>query len=106
MYDDPHLKWAEWVLNLPFASDKEILAECVRLFEAAHPNVSDRDIMSVTEKEVLADLGRMQLQPTIMDNYRRFVVLTGAKDKYLTRCKLGVCCTIQSYDPFIHDIPA
>ena len=81
MYDDPHIKWAEWVLNLPFASDKGILAECVRMFEAAHPNVSDRDIMSVTEKEVLADLGRMQLQPTIMDNYRRFVAITGSQSE-------------------------
>ena len=51
------------------------------MFEAEHLNVSDRDIMSVTEKEVLADLGRMQLQPTIMDNYRRFVAITGSQSE-------------------------
>ena len=34
--------------------------------------------MGVVEKEVLADMRLMQLQPHIMDNYRRFVAVTDA----------------------------
>lgn len=35
---------------------------------------------AVTE-EICNDILRMQLQPVIMDNYRRFVVLTDAEDQ-------------------------
>ncbi|KAI0094587.1 hypothetical protein BDY19DRAFT_913567 [Irpex rosettiformis] len=87
-YDDPQIKWAEWVLNRQFSERKEMLAECVNMFEAAHPNVSDKNFMNVVEKEVLADLGRMQLQPSIMDSYRRFVVITESRSEDLDGVEL------------------
>lgn len=76
VYADPHVQWAEWVLTQQFSEREEILEGCVKMFEAAFPKVSDRELVSVVEKEVLADLRRMQLQPHLMDHYRRYVAIT------------------------------
>lgn len=77
---DPSLDWAEWVMKLQFSEAKDMLAECVRMFQEAFPKVPDRDLMSVVEKEVLADMASLQLQPDIMDNYRRFVAITETRN--------------------------
>ena len=102
---DP-VTWIEGTLRFAPMNARQILKECINIAAKQFATTSEADLPVAIENAIAKDMLRMQLQPAIMDNYRRFVVLTGAKDKYLTRCKLGVCGTIQSYDPFIHDIPA
>ncbi|KAI0702474.1 hypothetical protein BC835DRAFT_1320860 [Cytidiella melzeri] len=78
---DPHVQWAEWVFKVQFSERTEILAECVRMFEVAFPNALHKDIKAIVEKEVLGDMARMQLQPDMMDNHRRFVAVMDARNE-------------------------
>jgi hypothetical protein len=72
---DSRIDWAEWVFKQQFSERKDIVRECVKMFEAAFPKVSGSDMMAVVEQEVLSDMALMQLQPDIMDNHRRFVMI-------------------------------
>ena len=105
-HDSQSITWLEGTLRFASMNARRILEECINIAAKQFGSTSEGDLPMAIGKAIASCMLRMQLQPAIMDNYRRFVVLTGAKDKYLTRCKLGVCGTIQSYDPFVHDIPA
>lgn len=72
---DPRLSWTEWLINLQLSEPKDMVIQCIDMLQKAFPKVSDRELMSTVEKAVLADMGQLQLQPDIMDNHRRFVVL-------------------------------
>lgn len=51
-----------------------LMQECLRIFDARHPKLADKDVATVVEQELLADMVQMQLEPVIMDNHRRFVM--------------------------------
>lgn len=77
---NPGLDWVSWALGISSMDSAGILQECLRIFDKKHPNISDRDIRTVIEQEVLSDIVQMQLEPAIMDNYRRFVMIVETRN--------------------------
>ena len=84
---DPSLLWTRWMLRLPSMNARQILEECLRIAAEQFANTSAADLPVAIEKEIARDLLRMQLQPVMMDNYRRYVVLKGRSDTYLQEDK-------------------
>lgn len=72
---DPAMDWVEWNMSILDLQPKEILAECFKMLQKRFPNVPEKDLLLVVEKEVLADMREIQLQPEIMDNYRRILAI-------------------------------
>ena len=65
------------MLRLPSMNARQILEECLRIAAEQFANTSDADLPMAIEKEIARDMLRMQMQPVIMDKYRRFVVVKG-----------------------------
>ncbi|KAH6917175.1 hypothetical protein BKA70DRAFT_1417948 [Coprinopsis sp. MPI-PUGE-AT-0042] len=58
---------------------EEALSQGIAAFNSKYANSRQSDWEGLVEKEVDADLKRMQYQPSLVMNYRRFVVLSGTK---------------------------
>ncbi|EKM60867.1 uncharacterized protein PHACADRAFT_204012 [Phanerochaete carnosa HHB-10118-sp] len=78
---DPGLQWAEWMLNLCDLDATGIMEESLRLFNEKHPKLLDKDLVSVIDQELIQDILWMQLEPVMMDNYRRFVMFTETRNE-------------------------
>ncbi|PIL29610.1 hypothetical protein GSI_08247 [Ganoderma sinense ZZ0214-1] len=74
---DASLLWTRWMLCLPSMNARQILEECLRIAAEQFANTSAADLPMAIEKEIARDMLRMQMQPVIMDKYRRFVVVKG-----------------------------
>ena len=83
------LLWTRWMLRLGSMNARDILEECLRVAAEQFSNTCEADLPLVIEKDIARDLRRMQIQPVIMDDYRRFVVLTGKADQHLTQYQDG-----------------
>ena len=71
-----------------------ILEECLKEFNELFLNVQECEWPSLIEKEISKDLAGMQMQPVIMDNFRRFVVVKGTKDDHIDPSYAGVSCVL------------
>jgi hypothetical protein len=58
---------------------EEVLSQGIAAFHSKYANSPESLWQVLVEKEVDADLKRMQYQPSLVLHYRRFVVLSGAK---------------------------
>lgn len=68
-----------------------ILEECLNLAAEHFANTVEAELPAAIEKEVARDLLRMQSQPAVIDNYRRFVVFRTNQDSFLPEgSKFGV----------------
>lgn len=56
---------------------REILKTCMDAFSAKYSNIPASRWDSTFEAEVTSDLLLMQQQPVIMEEYRRYIVLSG-----------------------------
>lgn len=77
---DPGMDWAAWTLGICALDGPGIMKECMRIFEEKHSRLLDREIASTVEQEVISDMVQMQLEPVIMDNYRRFVMVVETRN--------------------------
>jgi len=57
----------------------EILRLCLETFEKTYATMPESDLEIAIENEIVSDLKRMQEQPVVLENYRRFVVLDEAQ---------------------------
>ncbi|KAK7467474.1 hypothetical protein VKT23_004527 [Stygiomarasmius scandens] len=64
-------------------SPRDILEYCINEFQVKYANVSESQWHSTLEREISADLEMMQIQPAIMHEYRRFVVLKAERDQHI-----------------------
>ena len=74
------MDWAARVLGICSMDSRDIMEECTRIFEERHRGLPDRDLASTVEQEVQLDLVQMQLEPVIMDSYRRFVLIVETRN--------------------------
>lgn len=80
--DDSNLLWTRWMFRVAGLDARGILEECLKLAAEQYVNTSEADLPAAIEQEIVRDLLRMQTQPVIMDNYRRFVVFRTKQDVY------------------------
>ncbi|KAJ4474451.1 hypothetical protein J3R30DRAFT_3509183 [Lentinula aciculospora] len=88
-YNDP---FASWILQL-FDSDirnrSETLAYCIEEFKRLCGNVPQDQWEDVLKREMMEELGRMQICMGFREELRRFVIVTGSEDKDLQTAKCG-----------------
>jgi hypothetical protein len=87
--DEAH-SWASSQLSLLPLGTRGLLEECMRDFSKNYMDVKESEWASAIETEISRDLLSMQLQPTIMDTYRRFVVIKGHKEEHIPWDRDGV----------------
>jgi hypothetical protein len=76
LYEDVHESdWVSSQLKLISLNAPGLLEECLRIFTAKYSNISMAQLADAIEIEISEDLLRMHTQPSIMENYRRFVVI-------------------------------
>lgn len=67
-----------WMINhslfRPFTKSA-ILDRCMEAFNDAYASVAQSSWLTSAKNNVLGDLRRMQCQPALVDDYRRFVVV-------------------------------
>ncbi|TFK90228.1 hypothetical protein K466DRAFT_574381 [Polyporus arcularius HHB13444] len=90
---DPSLVWTRWTLRLPTMNARQILEECLKLAADQFASTSEANLPQAIEEEIARDLWRLQNQPVIMDNYRRFTVVRTNNDKSLSHDMRGFECT-------------
>lgn len=82
---DPSLKsldkWTLWQPSVSLSDAAALLEECLAVFNSRYANTSLEESEAAVTKEVCADMLSMQLQPMIMDEFRRYVVLTNVEDE-------------------------
>lgn len=77
---DPAMSWITTQLKILAATPRVMLENCLESMRRVQANNKDQDLATVVSQEVLSELWRAQFQPAMMDNYRRYVVVTGKKD--------------------------
>ncbi|KAG1755035.1 uncharacterized protein EDB91DRAFT_1214314 [Suillus paluster] len=60
---------------------EEMLRECIQTSIARFAHCSESDVLVEADREISQDLLNMELQPTFMDNYRRFVIIRAASEE-------------------------
>ncbi|KAI0639158.1 hypothetical protein C8Q77DRAFT_1079774 [Trametes polyzona] len=101
---DPSLMWTRWNLRIAGMDARGILEECLKLAGEQYANTPEADLPLAIEKEIERDLVRMQTQPAIMDNYRRFVLFRTRQDTYFAETgQCGIECTTHDRFDFKDD---
>ena len=70
-------KWTSWQLELPILTPRSILERSLRSFITRFADIEEEKWSAAIEDELFAISVAAQLQPAIMDNRRRFVVIRG-----------------------------
>lgn len=69
----------------------------MRLATEQYPNTPEAELPIAIQQEITRDLLSMQMQPAIMDKYRRFVVVKTSNDHCFEDDKDGVCLFVFPY---------
>jgi hypothetical protein len=88
--DDPGPSWVSSQLKLFSLNASGLLKECLSTFAANYSNTPVAQLSDAMEAEISEDLLRMQTQPSIMENYRRFVVIKKTSSSQADLTKDGV----------------
>ncbi|KAJ3541216.1 hypothetical protein NM688_g6118 [Phlebia brevispora] len=87
---DPRMEWVAWVAGTSPWNAKTILVQCMKQLDERFSKTPIRDLSYAVEKETMSDFRQLQCQPAIMDNYRRFVLITESRNDAPDTCKDGV----------------
>lgn len=79
-FDDPAMDWTCWCTGLLSMGPKELMQECRTMLLAKHGKKSDSQLAKVVEQDILTDMVQMQRQPSLIDQYRRFVLITETRN--------------------------
>ncbi|KAJ6593484.1 hypothetical protein B0H19DRAFT_1090548 [Mycena capillaripes] len=98
----------EWVLEHSLfrpLTTQAVLERCTQAFQDAYASFPQENWATLAKNDVLADMRRMQIQPGVLTEYRRFVVLDSSSDgsRYKSADDIE-CTTLQSFgfnDDFI-----
>ncbi|KAF7339929.1 Chromo domain-containing protein [Mycena venus] len=80
---DPATDWLRdhWI-NRPLGP-RQVLESSMNAFSAKYSNIPQPQWASAIEAEISADLDLMQMQPDIMNQYRRYVVIKAETDNHI-----------------------
>ncbi|KAG1757323.1 hypothetical protein EDB19DRAFT_1656858 [Suillus lakei] len=76
-YDDA---WIIDTLEKQMLEVEDVLRDCIKSSMERFAHCNESDILVEADREISQDLINMELQPTFMDNYRRFVVIRAASE--------------------------
>lgn len=81
--------WLELQLSALQKTSGQFLEDCMRVL-AGRIQDGLENVDAAIEAEIAADLTSMQMQPVIMDNYRRFVVIRATSEDHIEWDQAGV----------------
>ena len=101
-----HSKQATWlsqVFNPSSTSGHELLEVCLEALRSQHTNLSmtAEELKTFVKNEITKDLSNAQIQPALMENYRRFVVIRAASEDAIPFDKDGVSLFMPTLQPSI-----
>ncbi|KZT74733.1 hypothetical protein DAEQUDRAFT_4099 [Daedalea quercina L-15889] len=97
--EDPAAKWTSWQTELLRMDARGLLESSIALAAEQYSSVQPHALPEAIQTEIVRDLMGMQMQPTLMDAYRRFVVIKGKGDKHLGEDRDGIeCTTVTTFD--------
>jgi hypothetical protein len=67
--------WVHWQLRLLASTPAGLLEECLRAFSTQYANTPDSDLLAAIHTEIAEDLLCLQSSPSIIENYRQYVVI-------------------------------
>ncbi|KAG2155419.1 hypothetical protein DEU56DRAFT_305769 [Suillus clintonianus] len=73
--------WIVDTLEKQMLEVQDVLRECIQSSIARFAHCSESDILVEADMEISQDLRNMELQPTFMDNHRRFVIIRAASEE-------------------------
>ncbi|KZT06371.1 uncharacterized protein LAESUDRAFT_726201, partial [Laetiporus sulphureus 93-53] len=85
----PTEEWLSWQMSLLSMKARDLLEECIRVASTQYTNVLEHELQEAIQKEIARDMWSMQLQPLIMDKYRRLVVVKSRTDRYFHEDREG-----------------
>ncbi len=98
--EGPLLEWIHRHQGTSMLEPRGILEDCLRSFNKNFSELPEEEwSLNVLTKELLAMLFSLQMQPCVMDQYRRFVVITGKQDK-IAPDRGGVSIFSNAFFPF------
>ncbi|KAL0066001.1 hypothetical protein AAF712_006991 [Marasmius tenuissimus] len=78
---DPRSDWLVDQMDIVFRERRETLEFCLEEFQRLYGHIPPTKWDILLQNEIAEDLGRIQLQPGIMREYRRYVVLKGEEER-------------------------
>jgi hypothetical protein len=88
--NDPVFRWVTKHTGLMPTQTRAILETCINAWVDLYSNLREPEWSSAIEAEISETLMCMQMQPSIMDEFRRFVVIKAPKDKHINLERDGV----------------
>ena len=79
--EEPLLEWIRRHQEMSMLEPRGILEDCLRSFNKHFSELPEEKWTFNVLTELLSMLFSLQMQPCMMDQYRRFVVITGKQDK-------------------------
>lgn len=80
---DPINDWISLQTVLMRLNSQELGEECMKIFRSEYANVPEAELAPALLHNISKGLAWMQAQPACMDEFRRFVVITGPQDKHI-----------------------
>ncbi|EGO03137.1 hypothetical protein SERLA73DRAFT_158732 [Serpula lacrymans var. lacrymans S7.3] len=75
--------WVDWLLETQSQPFPDMLESCVRVFKQKYSDIPVSDQLLNMEAEIAKDMCSMQTQPSIADEYRRFVVIKAPSETHI-----------------------
>ncbi|KAJ3727093.1 hypothetical protein C8R42DRAFT_658619 [Lentinula raphanica] len=82
-YDDHLTSWIHELFDNDVRDRSETLDYCVKEFVRLCGNVPEEEWEDVMRREIIENLGRLQISKGFREEFRRFVVITGSEEKGL-----------------------
>ncbi|KAI0786050.1 hypothetical protein C8Q75DRAFT_721920, partial [Abortiporus biennis] len=79
-YADQKKSWITFQIQLLPSSPRDVLQKCVSAFEAKFSTIEESQRSLQVAKDAVEEMYSMQFQPTIMEQYRRYVVIRHDKE--------------------------
>jgi hypothetical protein len=87
---DNNKRWVSKQILMMSLDTRGLLEECWKQFNTKYANVPESTWSSVMDAEISEDLSYMQMQPAIMQEYRRYVVIKGPGNDHIEWDRDGV----------------
>jgi hypothetical protein len=97
--------WIEKQLDLLSKDNLALIHECWTRFLTDFIGKSVDDKQVIIESDILSTLAALQLEPSMHENYRRFVVIKGLQEEHIPADRDGVSMRVylrfDNADPFV-----
>lgn len=78
---EPSKRWMNWQISLLNMQTRGILEFCLGTFARKYGEVPRSELAAAVEDEIKKDMFLIHIQPALVEQYRRYVVIKGPQDR-------------------------